>query len=134
MPGFMRVSLSCRGRGGRECGGDQETATVAAEGEQGLDSASSEADGHRHSKPFWKLMHTYPPSLPSPPLSSPPLLYVLEVPMAKASILWLVGEYCSLVPKISPDVLRKAAKNFLNEVRKSYVKKTDTRVWYIEML
>ena len=37
--------------------------------------------------------------------------------MAKASILWLVGEYSSLVPKIGPDVLRKAAKNFVNEVR-----------------
>ena len=40
----------------------------------------------------------------------------LQVPMAKASILWLVGEYCSLVPKMGPDVLRKAAKNFVNEV------------------
>ena len=36
--------------------------------------------------------------------------------MAKGSILWLVGEYCSLVPKMGPDVLRKAAKNFVNEV------------------
>ena len=36
--------------------------------------------------------------------------------MAKASIYWLVGEYCSLVPKIAPDVLRKAAKAFPNEV------------------
>lgn len=41
---------------------------------------------------------------------------VWQVPMAKASIYWLVGEYCSLVPKISPDVLRKAAKAFPNEV------------------
>ena len=37
--------------------------------------------------------------------------------MAKASVLWLVGEYCSLVPKIAPDVLRKAAKSFTEEVR-----------------
>ena len=36
--------------------------------------------------------------------------------MAKASILWLVGEYCSLVPKIAPDVLRKAAKDFVTAV------------------
>lgn len=43
------------------------------------------------------------------------LMDTVTVPMAKASILWLVGEYCSLVPKISPDVLRKAAKNFPNE-------------------
>ena len=40
----------------------------------------------------------------------------LQVPMAKASIYWLVGEYCSLVPKIAPDVLRKAAKAFPSEV------------------
>lgn len=40
-----------------------------------------------------------------------------QVPMAKASVLWLVGEYCSLVPKIAPDVLRKAAKSFTEEVR-----------------
>lgn len=39
----------------------------------------------------------------------------VTVPMAKASILWLVGEYSSLVPKIGPDVLRKAAQNFVNE-------------------
>ena len=35
---------------------------------------------------------------------------------ARASILWLLGEYSSRVPKIVPDVLRKAAKNFINEV------------------
>ena len=41
--------------------------------------------------------------------------------MAKASIYWLVGEYCSLVPKIAPDVLRKAAKAFPSEVRTLYM-------------
>lgn len=41
----------------------------------------------------------------------------VTIASAKASILWLVGEYCNLVPKIAPDVLRKAAKNFVNEVR-----------------
>lgn len=35
--------------------------------------------------------------------------------MARASILWLTGEYCEHVPKISPDLLRKVAKNFTNE-------------------
>lgn len=40
----------------------------------------------------------------------------VTIASAKASILWLVGEYCNLVPKIAPDVLRKAAKNFVNEV------------------
>lgn len=39
----------------------------------------------------------------------------VKLPMAKASILWLVGEYCNLVPKIAPDVLRKAAKIFPTE-------------------
>ena len=36
--------------------------------------------------------------------------------MARASILWLVGEYAERVPKIAPDVLRKAAKTFTKEV------------------
>lgn len=35
--------------------------------------------------------------------------------MARASILWLMGEYCENVPKIAPDVLRKMAKNFTSE-------------------
>jgi AP-3 complex subunit beta len=36
--------------------------------------------------------------------------------MARASILWLVGEYAERVPKIAPDVLRMAAKSFIKEV------------------
>ncbi|NXJ25440.1 AP3B2 protein, partial [Dicrurus megarhynchus] len=39
----------------------------------------------------------------------------IQVPMARASILWLIGEYCEHVPKIAPDVLRKMAKSFINE-------------------
>lgn len=39
----------------------------------------------------------------------------MKVPMARASILWLIGEYCEHVPKIAPDVLRKMAKSFTNE-------------------
>lgn len=35
--------------------------------------------------------------------------------MARASILWLIGEYCEHVPKIAPDVLRKMAKSFTSE-------------------
>lgn len=35
--------------------------------------------------------------------------------MARASILWLTGEYCENVPKISPDLLRKVAKTFTSE-------------------
>ena len=36
--------------------------------------------------------------------------------MARASILWLLGEYAERVPKIAPDVLRKMAKTFATEV------------------
>ncbi|XP_072310494.1 AP-3 complex subunit beta-1 isoform X2 [Eucyclogobius newberryi] len=39
----------------------------------------------------------------------------ITVPMARASILWLMGEYCEKVPKIAPDVLRKMAKSFTAE-------------------
>lgn len=35
--------------------------------------------------------------------------------MARASILWLIGENCERVPKIAPDVLRKTAKSFTGE-------------------
>lgn len=40
----------------------------------------------------------------------------ITVPQARASILWLLGEYSHLVPKLAPDVLRKMAKTFVNEV------------------
>ncbi|XP_048583521.1 AP-3 complex subunit beta-2 isoform X2 [Nematostella vectensis] len=43
------------------------------------------------------------------------LLDSITVPMARASILWLLGEYCEKVPKIAPDVLRKVAKTFRSE-------------------
>ncbi|XP_063745973.1 AP-3 complex subunit beta-1 isoform X2 [Eleginops maclovinus] len=39
----------------------------------------------------------------------------ITVSMARASILWLIGEYCDRVPKIAPDVLRKMAKTFTAE-------------------
>ena len=40
----------------------------------------------------------------------------ITVSMARASILWLIGEYSDHVPKIAPDVLRKMAKSFVSEV------------------
>ena len=43
----------------------------------------------------------------------------IKIPMARASILWLIGEYCDRVPKIAPDVLRKMARTFINEVRRA---------------
>lgn len=39
----------------------------------------------------------------------------VTVAMAKASILWLIGEYSDQVKKLAPDVLRKMAKSFCNE-------------------
>ncbi|CAD5125567.1 DgyrCDS13770 [Dimorphilus gyrociliatus] len=39
----------------------------------------------------------------------------IAVPMARASILWLIGEYSDRVPKIAPDVLRIMAKTFITE-------------------
>lgn len=45
------------------------------------------------------------------------LLDTLKVPMARANILWLVGQYAETLPKVGPDVLRQAVKNFANEVR-----------------
>jgi AP-3 complex subunit beta len=39
----------------------------------------------------------------------------VKVPMARASILWLIGEYSERMPKLAPDVLRKMAKSFPNE-------------------
>lgn len=44
------------------------------------------------------------------------LIDFITVPAARASILWLIGEYCERVPKIAPDVLRKLAKSFTEEV------------------
>ncbi|XP_012259104.2 AP-3 complex subunit beta-1 [Athalia rosae] len=43
------------------------------------------------------------------------LMDFITVPQARASILWLLGEYSDRVPKIAPDVLRKMAKSFMNE-------------------
>ncbi|XP_008579845.1 PREDICTED: AP-3 complex subunit beta-1 isoform X2 [Galeopterus variegatus] len=43
------------------------------------------------------------------------LLDSITVPVARASILWLIGENCERVPVIAPDVLRKMAKSFTNE-------------------
>ena len=40
----------------------------------------------------------------------------IKIPSARTSILWLLGEYCDKVPKIAPDVLRKMAKSFIQEV------------------
>lgn len=53
------------------------------------------------------------------------LMDFITVPQARASILWLLGEYSDRVPKIAPDVLRKMAKSFINE--KDIVKITNIK-------
>lgn len=44
------------------------------------------------------------------------LLDGITVAAARAAILWLLGEHCESVPKVAPDVLRKVAKSFPEEV------------------
>ncbi|KRZ78359.1 AP-3 complex subunit beta-2 [Trichinella papuae] len=48
-------------------------------------------------------------------LSMAKLIDTVRVPIARASILWLIGEYCQLMPRVGPDVLRKVAKTFIHE-------------------
>ncbi|CDW57193.1 AP 3 complex subunit beta 2 [Trichuris trichiura] len=43
------------------------------------------------------------------------LIDKVQVPTARASILWLVGEYNEEVPLLAPDVLRKVARTFAQE-------------------
>ncbi|EFA74723.1 beta adaptin [Heterostelium album PN500] len=43
------------------------------------------------------------------------LLETLEVPSARASIIWVIGEYSHKIPMVAPDVLRKLAKSFADE-------------------
>jgi len=43
------------------------------------------------------------------------LLETMNVPIAKASIVWMIGEYYDIVPKVAPDALRILAKNFIHE-------------------
>ncbi|KAF9305699.1 AP-3 complex subunit beta-2 [Mortierella antarctica] len=40
-------------------------------------------------------------------------------PLARANIFWLVGQYCSQLLLVAPDVLRKAAKTFCSESESS---------------
>ena len=43
------------------------------------------------------------------------LVDTVEVPSARAAIVWVVGEFTERIPRHSPDVLRKLAKTFCNE-------------------
>jgi AP-3 complex subunit beta len=40
----------------------------------------------------------------------------ISVSLARASVMWLIGEHADAVPKIAPDVLRLGAKNFVGAV------------------
>ncbi|GJJ71203.1 AP-3 complex subunit beta [Entomortierella parvispora] len=40
-------------------------------------------------------------------------------PLARANMFWLVGQFCSQLPLVAPDVLRKAAKSFCSESESS---------------
>lgn len=43
------------------------------------------------------------------------LLDKIQVPNARASIIWIVGEYCNQIPLFAPDILRKLASSFKTE-------------------
>ncbi len=43
------------------------------------------------------------------------LLTTITIPTARASIVWVIGEYSHKVPLIAPDVLRQLAKSFASE-------------------
>ncbi|KAJ3082290.1 AP-3 complex subunit beta-2 [Quaeritorhiza haematococci] len=42
-------------------------------------------------------------------------LETITIAMARASILWLIGQYCEKLPRIAPDTLRISAKKFGSE-------------------
>jgi AP-3 complex subunit beta len=44
------------------------------------------------------------------------LLETITVPSARASIVWVIGEYSHKVPLLAPDILRKLVKGFSGEV------------------
>ena len=64
-----------------------------------------------------KLLQTQPNEHKDIIIHMAKLVDFITVPQARASILWLLGEYSDRVPKIAPDVLRKMAKTFINEVK-----------------
>ncbi|XP_065345192.1 AP-3 complex subunit beta-2 [Cloeon dipterum] len=62
-----------------------------------------------------KLLQTQPSAHREIIIQMAKLVDSVTVPQARASILWLLGEYSERVPKIAPDVLRKMAKTFTSE-------------------
>lgn len=49
------------------------------------------------------------------------LLDSITVAQARAAILWLLGEHSQKVSKLAPDVLRKMAKTFPEEVGYNFI-------------
>jgi len=43
------------------------------------------------------------------------MLFEIKVPVARACIVWMIGEYYTIIPKIGPDSLRMLAKSFMTE-------------------
>ena len=43
------------------------------------------------------------------------MLEKIRAPMARASIVWMLGSYHELVPKLAPDALRELVKSFKTE-------------------
>eukprot|EP00163_Fabomonas_tropica_P004369 TRINITY_DN1384_c0_g2_i1.p1 TRINITY_DN1384_c0_g2~~TRINITY_DN1384_c0_g2_i1.p1 ORF type:complete len:1061 (+),score=365.46 TRINITY_DN1384_c0_g2_i1:571-3753(+) len=43
------------------------------------------------------------------------ILDKIRVPAARGSIVWMIGEYCELIPQVAPDTLRLLAKSFGEE-------------------
>ena len=62
------------------------------------------------------------------------MLKTLKVPLARASVVWIIGEYRDKIPEVAPDALRELAKTFCDEVRKNVTWKPpycDARVLFL---
>merc|ERR1740138_746152 len=69
----------------------------------------------------------------------PHLVHYLEgltAPTARASVVWIVGQYQQEVPKLAPDVVRKLAKTFMNERQevKQQILGLSLKVWAFHLL
>jgi AP-3 complex subunit beta len=62
-----------------------------------------------------KLLQMHPEDHRDTIVTMAKLALKITVPAARASIVWLLGEYSGHVPKIAPDVLRQLAKSFCDE-------------------
>lgn len=129
---ICEILLHCRCRdcSGWECGGDQEVASDSAHPAQWDHQTHGQALRQHHCTFHRCITRTVDPFVFYQHESLDRNKWIgvmcqcqfslichpnLQVSMARASILWLMGEYCERVPKIAPDVLRKMAKTFTAE-------------------